>query len=197
MSLGHQTLRYTKEDSYAVLLSLLLKTHPIVVVKKKPVNPHPCSEQVLLREAEKSGCLCAKSKGLLLHLWAAVTPQGSEGLLPSALPTAFSSMPPAAEGAFVSDFLVSGSGKGRWEQKMLTRDGERTERMWTCSCGLGRKGWRLRAHSAWWRNRNPYPAPGLFNIPNKILTAKGVCMGQLLVNSLGIPVSLLTVSLIF
>lgn len=56
------------------------------------MNPHPCSEQVLLREAEKSGCLCAKSKGLLLHLWAAVTPWGSEGLLPSALPTALTSM---------------------------------------------------------------------------------------------------------
>lgn len=195
MSLGHQTLRYTKEDSYAVLLSLLLKTHPIVIVKKT-VNPHPCSEQVLLCEAEKSGCLCAKSKGLLLHLWAAVTPWGSEGLLPSALPTALpstASMLPGAEGAFVSDFLVSGSGKGSWwEQKRLTSDRERMERMWTCSCGLGRKGWRLRAHSAWaftwWRN--PYSAPGLFNIPNKILTAKGLCMVQLWVNSLGISVSL-------
>lgn len=160
------------------------------------MNPHPCTEQVLLCEAEKSGCLCAKSKGLLLHLWAAVTLQGSEGLLPSALPTAFSSMLPAAEGAFVSDFLVCGSGKGSWwEQKRLTCDAERMERMWTCSCGLGIKSWRLRVHSAWaftwWRNRNPYPAPGLFNIPNKILTAKGLCMGQLWVNSLGISVFLL------
>lgn len=40
-------------------------------------------------------------------------------------------------------------------------------------------------------NRNPYPAPGLFNIPNKILTIMGLCMGQFWVNSLGISVSLL------
>lgn len=102
-------------------------------------------------------------------------------------------MLPAAEGAFVSDFLVSGSGKGSWwEQKRLTHDGERIERMEMCSCGLGRKRWRLRGCSpwafTWWRNRNPYTALGLFNIPNKILTAKGLCMGQLWVNSLGISV---------
>lgn len=184
MSLGHQTLRYTKEDSYAVLLSLLLKTHPIVIVKKQRTHTPALSRFCSGRQ--KSRGVCVLKARVCFYT---SEQQGWEGLLPPALPTASSSMLPAAEGAFVSDFLVSGSGKGSWwEQKRLSQDGER---MWMCSCGWGWKGWRLRAHSAWWRNRNPYLAPGLFNIHNKILNAKGLFMGLLWVNSLGISVSLL------
>lgn len=78
MSLGHQTLRYTKEDSYALLLSLLIEKKTLLLLKK-PTTPHPCSKQILLRGAEKSGCSCAKSKEFAFTPLSSSDPRGAPG----------------------------------------------------------------------------------------------------------------------
>lgn len=99
-----------------MIIILNIKKNPLLLLLKKPTNPHPCSKQILLCDAEKSGCWCAKSKSLLFHRRAAVTHAGlGGGCCPHPGATALrivASMLLAGEGAFVSDFLVFGLRKG-------------------------------------------------------------------------------------
>lgn len=110
----------------------------------------PYSKQILLCDAEKSRCLCAKTKSSPLHRWVAMSHARLRGGChrPPVPPPSTRSLCVTGEGAFVSDFLASASRKGCWwKQKMLTHDGERGCG-WEDHRGAGRKGWRLRARSA-------------------------------------------------